>query len=100
MRTIAADDLWMSPQYGEDTIGFHFTWVADEAAVHRALVEVEAALAPFEARRHWGKVFLARADAIAPLYPRLLDFLELARRLDPRGAFANDWLRERAGLGS
>jgi alditol oxidase len=59
------------------------------------LLEVEAALAPFGARPHWGKLFLADATAIAGLYPRLPDFARLVDRLDPRGVFANDWLRER-----
>jgi xylitol oxidase len=56
-------------------------------------------LAPFEARPHWGKLFLARAAAIGPLYERLADFRALLDRLDPRGAFRNDWLRDRV-LGS
>ena len=92
IRTIAADRLWMSPQYGQDTIGIHFTWEPDQAAVERALAGVEAALAPFGARPHWGKLFLAGAATIAPLYERLPDFARLAARLDPRGAFRNEWL--------
>jgi alditol oxidase len=98
-RTMAEDSLWMSPQYGHPTMGIHFTWVPDEAAVRDALVEVEATLAPFEARPHWGKVYVAEADAIAPLYPRAGDFVELLGRLDPRGAFRNEWL-ERSLLGT
>jgi xylitol oxidase len=92
LRTIAADALWMSPQYGQDTIAIHFTWVRAEPAVTRALVDVEAALAPFDARPHWGKLFLADAAAIARLYARLSDFEALVGRLDPRGAFRNEWL--------
>ncbi len=95
IRTIAADRLWMSPQYGQDTIGIHFTWKPDQEAVERALVAVEAALAPFDARPHWGKLFLADAAVIAPLYERLPDFARLVERLDPRGAFRNDWLERR-----
>jgi xylitol oxidase len=93
LRTVAADRLWMSPQYGRDTLSVHFTWHKDWPAVRRALVEVEAALAPFGARPHWGKLFLARAADLAPLYGRLGDFTALAGRLDPRGVFVNDWLR-------
>jgi xylitol oxidase len=93
LRTVAADRLWMSPQHGRDTLSVHFTWVPDWAAVRRVLVEVEAALAPFGARPHWGKLFLAEAAAIVPLYERAGDFARLAGRLDPRGVFANDWLR-------
>jgi xylitol oxidase len=98
LRAIAADRLWMSPQYERDSVAVHFTWERDPAAVRRALAEVEAALAPFGARPHWGKLFLAEAEAIAPLYPRLSDFRALVDRLDPRGAFRNAWL-ERHVLG-
>ncbi len=94
IRTIAADHLWMSPQYGEDSVAIHFTWKPDEHAVERVLEDLEAALAPFGARPHWGKVFLA-----APRYERLPDFIRLVERLDPRGAFRNEWL-ERHVLGA
>jgi xylitol oxidase len=99
IRTVAADALWMSPQYGTDTVGIHFTWVPDEAAVRDALVYVERALEPFDARPHWAKVFLADADAIRARYDRLPDFARLVERLDPRGTFRNRWL-ERHVLGS
>ncbi len=95
IRTIAADSLWMSPQYRVDTTAIHFTWEPDTDSVLPVLAEVEAALEPYEARPHWGKVFLATADTIAPLYERLPDFLRLAQRLDPRGAFRNEWFEQR-----
>jgi len=95
IRTMAADRLWMSPQCGQDTAAFHFTWKREPEAVLRALADVEAVLRPFGARPHWGKVFVARAADIAPLYERLGDFVGLMDRLDPRGAFRNGWLEER-----
>ena len=98
IRTIAADALWLSPQYGQDTVAIHFTWTKEPEAVDRALARVEEALAPLGARPHWGKTFHARAGAIAALYERLPDFSALAARLDPRGAFRNAWL-ERHVLG-
>jgi xylitol oxidase len=93
LRTVAADELWMSPQYGRDTIGVHFTWKPERNRVERALTEVEAALGQFRARPHWGKVFLADASIIGPLYERSPDFVSLADRLDPRRAFRNSWLK-------
>jgi xylitol oxidase len=93
LRTVAADRLWMSPQHGRDTLSVHFTWHKDWPAVRRVLAEVEAALAPFAARPHWGKLFLAEAADLAPRYQRLGDFAGLAGRLDPHGVFVNDWLR-------
>jgi alditol oxidase len=87
IRSVASDRLWMSPQHGRDTIGIHFTWKPEQAAVERLLADIEAALAPFDARPHWGKLFVA-----APRHERLDDFTRLAERLDPRGAFRNAWL--------
>jgi xylitol oxidase len=92
IRTIAADDLWLSPQYGTDTVAIHFTWTREPAAVRAAVERVEAALAPFAPRPHWGKLFAADAATIATRYERLPDFRALAERLDPRGALRNAWL--------
>jgi xylitol oxidase len=90
IRTTAADRLWMSPQHGRDTIGIHFTWAREPDAVARVLADLEAALAAFRARPHWGKLF--RAADVGALYERRPDFVALAERLDPRGAFRNAWL--------
>jgi xylitol oxidase len=99
IRTIAADELWMSPQYRQASVALHFTWTREPEAVARVLVDLEAALAPFGARPHWGKAFRATATDVAPRFERLPDFARLAQRLDPRGAFRNDWL-ERHILGA
>jgi xylitol oxidase len=95
LRTVAADRLWLSPQYEADTLGIHFTWVRDPERVGRAVQAVEAVLAPFEPRPHWGKLFHAGRDELEARYARLDDFRALAERLDPRGAFRNAWLEER-----
>ncbi|WP_370617057.1 FAD-binding protein [Mumia qirimensis] len=98
IRTMPGGDLWLSPSYGRDTVAVHFTLVRDPDGVRRLLPEIEEALAPFEARPHWGKWFGMDADRIAQLYPRLPDFVELADRLDPDGCFRNAFL-ERTVLG-
>ena len=98
IRTIAADRLWLSTAYEQDSVALHFTWVQAQSAVEELLVDLEAALLPLGARPHWGKVFLADAGTLAPRYPRHADFADLVQRLDPRGAFGNAWL-ERHVLG-
>lgn len=92
IRTIAADDLWLSPNYGRDGIGLHFTWRLDQEGVEAVLPLIEEALAPFGARPHWGKVFHADAASLAPLYPKFAQFKALAESLDPTGKFRNDFL--------
>jgi xylitol oxidase len=93
IRTVAADRLWMSTNYGEDTVGIHFTWKPERGAVEDMLVELESAFVLFGARPHWGKLFNADVAAIAPLYERMPDFISLLGRLDTRGAFCNSWLK-------
>ena len=92
LRTVAADDLWLSSAYGTDVVGFHLTWVLDEAAVYAVLPALEAALLPLGARPHWGKCFAATAADLEPLYPRMGDFRALRDRVDPDRTFGNAFL--------
>lgn len=92
IRTIAADDLWLSPCYGRDTVAFHFTWRKDQAGVTKLLPEIEERLAPFRPRPHWGKVFTLPPEKVRAAYPRLTDFAGLAGGYDPAGKFRNDFL--------
>ena len=92
IRTVAADDLWMSTAYGRETVAIHFTWVQDDDAVLPVLGLLEERLAPFEPRPHWGKLFTVPAEDLAARYPRLPDFRALVREYDPDGTFAGDFL--------
>ncbi len=94
IRTVAADSLWLSPFYERDSVCVHFTWRRLQPQVEALLPEIEARLAPFGARPHWGKLFAGRVDG---LYPRLEEFRGLARAYDPEGKFRNAYL-ERAGV--
>jgi xylitol oxidase len=92
IRTVAADDLWLSPCYRRDTVAFHFTWVNDWAAVAPVLARLEERLAPFGPRPHWGKLFTTSPAEVAASYPRMDDFRGLMRHYDPAGKFRNDLL--------
>ncbi|GAA4920241.1 FAD-binding protein [Streptomonospora salina] len=94
IRTVAADEQWLSPSYRQDTAAFHFTLVPDTAAVLPVLELIEERLAPFGAVPHWGKLFTVPPAALRERYSRLPDFAALARRFDPAGKFANAFLRE------
>jgi len=93
IRTVAADQLWLSPAYGRDSVALHFTWVKDTALVAPVLAAVEAALLPLGARPHWGKLFTATPGEAAALYERADDFRKLAQQHDPAGKFRNGFLR-------
>ncbi len=92
IRSIAADRLWLSPAYGRDSIAFHFTWIADDAAVAPVVAAVEDRLVPLGARPHWGKLFGVDPAAVRAQYPRMPHFTDLATRLDPDGRFRNAFL--------
>ncbi|MGW1531502.1 FAD-binding protein [Streptomyces aureus] len=94
VRTVAADDQWLSPSYGRDTVALHFTWIEDTGAVLPVVRRVERALAPFGPRPHWGKVFTVPPAVLAERSPRLDAFRALAGELDPAGTFTNAFVRD------
>lgn len=92
IRTVAADDLWLSPSYRRDAVAIHFTFHKDAAGVGAVLPDVERVLASFAPRPHWGKVFGTDPDEVRAQYPRADDFRRLAAAMDPNGKFRNDFL--------
>src|SRR5262249_48696203 len=92
IRTIAADDLWMSTCYKRPSVTIHFTWKQDWPAVKRLLPVIEKELSPFEPRPHWGKLFALSAAQLKPRYEKLEDFVKLAAKYDPKGKFRNQFL--------
>jgi xylitol oxidase len=92
IRTIAADDLWMSPCYKQASVTIHFTWKQDWPAVSKLLPVIEKELAPFSPRPHWGKLFTISAAQLHSSYQKLPEFVELSRKYDPQGKFRNDFL--------
>lgn len=94
IRTIAADDLWMSPSYKQASVGIHFTWKPDWEAVRKVLPMIEEKLAPFHARPHWGKLFTMEPDRVRSLFAKLPDFQKLIGECDPQGKFRNGFLEK------
>jgi xylitol oxidase len=70
LRTIAADDLWMSPCYKRPSLAIHFTWKQDWPSVRKVLPMIERELAPFEVRPHWGKLFTIPSTQLQQRYER------------------------------
>ncbi|MCB0084033.1 MAG: FAD-binding protein, partial [Caldilineaceae bacterium] len=92
IRSVAADDLWLSTAYGYDIIGIHFNWRKNWAGVSAMLPVIEEALAPFNPRPHWGKLFALTPAQVQAQYPRMADFRALCRQLDPQGKFRNAYV--------
>lgn len=98
VRAVARDDAApLATAAGRESVAIHFTFRPELAAVAALLPRVEAALAPFGARPHWGKLFAMDAAALARVYPRLPEFVAARRAADPGGKFLNAFLRD-AGL--
>src|SRR5580704_14937414 len=94
IRAIAADNLWMSPCYQQDSVTIHFTWKPDWPAVSKLLPVIERELAPFNARPHWAKLFTTSPQTLRTLYQKMPDFIELATQYDPQAKFRNDFLNK------
>lgn len=92
VRTIAADDLWMSPCYKQDSVTIHFTWKQDWPAVSKLLPVIERELAPFHAKPHWGKLFTIAPSHLKTLFSKLEEFRKVAADYDPKSKFRNEFL--------
>jgi FAD/FMN-containing dehydrogenase len=84
VRTIAADDIYLSPAHGRATRTI--------ACLHNASLPHDAYFADMESvfrahggRPHWGKKHSQTARDLRPLYPAWDSFAEIRRRLDPDG---------------
>jgi len=92
LRTIDADELWMSPCYKQPSLGMHFTWKQDWDSVGKVLPLIEKELAPFRARPHWGKLFTMAPAQLQSRYEKLPEFKQLVKEYDPQGRFRNEFL--------
>jgi xylitol oxidase len=92
LRTIAADNLWLSGAYQRETLGIHFTWKKLDA-IYPVIERVEAALRPFSYRPHWGKAFNSDGAYLKSVYPKMSEFRSLIDGLDPRRKFENEFTR-------
>lgn len=91
IRTIAADDLWMSPCYKQTCVALHTTW-KQEDEVMNLIPLIEEQLAPFNYRPHWAKLFTIAPKVLQSRYEKLNDFKQLIHQYDPDGKFRNEFL--------
>ena len=96
-RTVAADTGWLSPMHARDSVAISIHQDA-KLPCDDFFADVESVFREHGGRPHWGKIHNLRARDLAPLYPMWERFLDVRKRLDPRGVFLNDHLRELFGL--
>ncbi len=86
VRTIAADDIWLSNAYGRPT-----TTIAclqnTTLPYEDYFRDMESVFRHYGGRPHWGKKHWMTARDLRPLLPRWDDFQAVRRRLDPDGVF-------------
>jgi FAD/FMN-containing dehydrogenase len=92
VRTVGADEAFLSPQFRTPTVVISVSGTPG-TDYWGYLRSVDALLAGFDARVHWGKLHFMTPERLHELYPRADDFIALRRQLDPHGMFLNDHLR-------
>ncbi|WP_254832366.1 D-arabinono-1,4-lactone oxidase [Haloglomus salinum] len=97
-RTVAGDDLPISPAYGRDSV-FLACHTFHRKPYREFLEDCAATLEPYDARPHWGKHHWYDADRFAELYPEWETFQRAREEFDPEGQFLNDHLAEVFGAG-
>lgn len=96
IRSVAADDFWLSPFYRRPTcsIAVHHDAAEDPTAFMRA---AEAIFRRHGGRPHWGKMHSLVAADLALLYPRWNDAMAARRELDPDNRFLSPYLARLLG---
>jgi alditol oxidase len=92
LRTIAADNLWMSMAYQRPSMAIHFTWKPEWPEVQTILPLIEEKLAPFDARPHWAKLDTTPPSRLKQLYAKMPDYQTLIKGYDPQGKFRNQFI--------
>ena len=92
VRTVGPDDAYLSPNYGTATAVIS---VSGQPGTDYwgYLRSVDALLAEFDARVHWGKLHFLTPERLHALYPKADDFIAIRRELDPHGLFLNQHLQ-------
>lgn len=91
-RTLAADDLWLSPAFGRETVTISVHEAADRPFA-RFFAAVEAVFRRYDGRPHWGKIHTRTAAELRELYPRWVEAMAVRQSFDPAGRFLNEHLR-------
>jgi len=92
VRTVAADDAFLSSQYGTATTVISVSGVPG-TDYWDYLRDVDRLLGEFGARVHWGKLHFLTHEQLLARYPAAETFIRIRRELDPAGIFLNDHLR-------
>ena len=90
-RTIAADDIYLSPSYRQDSVSIAI--LQNHQLEYRSYFDdIEPIFRAHGGRPHWGKKHTLTADDLKPLYPAWDKFMKIREKFDPKGIFLNEYL--------
>ena len=92
LRTIDADDLWMSTCYKRPSLAIHFTWKQDWAAGEQGLADDRAGADAVRRAAALGQALHPRAEDAARPLREVVRFKRLVAEHDPKGKFRNAFL--------
>ncbi len=90
VRTVAADDAFLSTASGRDS-GFVAVHMYEQMAYEPYFRAVAAIMDELGGRPHWGKRHFQTASTLRSRYPDWDRYQAVRARLDPHGRFANDY---------
>ncbi|MDG2023181.1 MAG: D-arabinono-1,4-lactone oxidase [Actinomycetota bacterium] len=90
-RTVAADNVWLSPARGRATVtvSIHEDVERDETAYYK---DAETVFRAHGGRPHWGKVHYLSGEDLAADYDHWQDWWRVRDEVDPTGVLLNDVL--------
>lgn len=91
-RFTAADDIMISGAYGRQSCQLG-AYIGECGSRARYFEAFEAMCLGMDGRPHWGKEFAADSGTLRRVNPRLAEFDQLRRRMDPDGRFTNAFTR-------
>jgi FAD/FMN-containing dehydrogenase len=93
VRTVAADDNYVSPHFGRNTISISLHHNAG-LPFDSYFSDVEPLFREFDGRPHWGKKHYLKGSDLKKLYPEWNTFNNERNKLDPQNTFMNPYLEK------
>ncbi|MDO5622849.1 MAG: D-arabinono-1,4-lactone oxidase [Paracoccus sp. (in: a-proteobacteria)] len=97
IRTVAADDLFLSPFYGRESVSIAVHHEAGQD-FQPLLDAIQPIFLAYDGRPHWGKLHNLTAGDLRSLYPHWDTAIEARRHLDPQGKLLTPYMRRLLGL--
>ncbi|TDL26994.1 L-gulonolactone D-arabinono-1,4-lactone oxidase [Rickenella mellea] len=96
IRFSSADDIWLSPSYGQRTCWIGIVQYKPYGFIvpyRRLFKRFEMIMTRHGGKPHWAKAHCLRPKDLRRLYPRFADFTKVLEEVDPVGLFQNEYIR-------